>query len=84
VPLVVRRRAALDCGLSDGTGVTRQAITRRLNALAAAGLARDSRSGRERIWQPEPKRLESARRCLDQIADQWDVAIGRLKAFVEP
>ena len=69
--------------LSDGTGVTRQAITKHLNALAAAGLARDSRSGRERIWQLEPKRLENARRCLDEIADQWDAAIGRLRAFVE-
>src|SRR5712671_1031350 len=46
--------------LSDGTGVTRQAITKHLKALAAAGLARDSRSGRERIWQLEPKRLENA------------------------
>ena len=40
--------------LSDGTGVTRQAITKHLNALAAAGLARDTRSGRERIWELEP------------------------------
>jgi DNA-binding transcriptional ArsR family regulator len=69
--------------LSDGTGVSRQAITKHLNALAAAGLARDTRSGRERIWELEPKRLENARRCLDQIADQWDAALGRLKDFVE-
>jgi len=51
--------------------------------LAYAGLVRHSRSGRERIWELEPKRLEKARRCLDQISDQWDVAVGRLKAFVE-
>ena len=69
--------------LSDGTGVTRQAITKHLNALAAAGLARDTRNGRERIWELEPKRLENARRCLDQIADQWDAAIDRLRDFVE-
>jgi DNA-binding transcriptional ArsR family regulator len=69
--------------LSDGTGVTRQAVTKHLNALAAAGLARDTRSGRERIWELEPGRLENARRCLDQIADQWDAAIDRLRAFVE-
>jgi DNA-binding transcriptional ArsR family regulator len=69
--------------LSDGTGVTRQAITKHLNALAAAGLARNTRNGRERIWELEPKRLENARRCLDQIADQWDAAIDRLRDFVE-
>jgi DNA-binding transcriptional ArsR family regulator len=69
--------------LSDGTGVTRQAITKHLNALAAAGLARNTRSGRERIWELEPTRLENARRCLDQIADQWDAAIERLREFVQ-
>jgi DNA-binding transcriptional ArsR family regulator len=69
--------------LSEGAGVTRQAITKHLHALAGAGLAQDSRRGRERIWELEPGRLERARRCLEQISDQWDAAIGRLKAFVE-
>jgi DNA-binding transcriptional ArsR family regulator len=69
--------------LSEGTGVTRQAITKHLLTLADAGLIHDTRSGRERIWQLETKRLEKARRCLDQISDQWDDAIARLRAFVE-
>ena len=69
--------------LSEGAGVTRQAITKHLHALADAGLAQHSRRGRERIWELEPRRLEMARRCLDQISDQWDAAISRLKAFVE-
>jgi hypothetical protein len=34
-------------------------------------------------WELEPRRLEKARRYLDQISEQWDAAIGRLKAFVE-
>jgi len=69
--------------LSEGAGVTRQAITKHLHALADAGLAQHSRRGRERIWELEPRRLELARRCLDQISDQWDAAISRLTAFVE-
>jgi DNA-binding transcriptional ArsR family regulator len=69
--------------LSEGAGVTRQAVTKHLDALADAGLAQGSRRGRERIWALEPRRLERARRCLDQIADQWDGAIDRLRAFVE-
>ncbi len=69
--------------LSDGAGVTRQAITKHLNALSTAGLARNVKSGREQIWQLETRRLEMARRCLDHISDQWDVALDRLKAFVE-
>jgi DNA-binding transcriptional ArsR family regulator len=69
--------------LSEGAGVTRQAITKHLQTLADAGLVHDSRSGRERIWELETRRLEKARRCLDQISAQWDAAIGRLKSFVE-
>jgi len=69
--------------LSDGAAVSRQAITKHLETLAEAGLVRDARLGRERIWQLEPRRLDLARRELDRIGDQWDAAIGRLKAFVE-
>jgi DNA-binding transcriptional ArsR family regulator len=69
--------------LSDGTGVTRQAITRHLHTLGDAGLVRDSRRGRERLWELDPTQLVEARRALDRIARQWDDAIGRLKEFVE-
>src|SRR6185295_11890501 len=58
--------------LSEGAGVTRQAVTKHLHALAGAGLVRHSRRGRERIWELEPKRLARARRYLDEISDQWD------------
>lgn len=69
--------------LSEGTGVTRQAITRHLYALGDAGLVRHARRGRERVWELDRKRLEKAKRCLDQIALQWDAAAERLRAFVE-
>ena len=69
--------------LTEGTGVTRQAITRHLYALGDAGLVRNARRGRERVWELNLKRLEEARRCLDQIAAQWDAAADRLKAFIE-
>src|SRR5690348_6097566 len=69
--------------LSEGTGMTRQAITRHLYTLGDAGLVRNTRRGRERIWELDRRRLEKAQRCLDQIALQWDEAVDRLKAFVE-
>jgi DNA-binding transcriptional ArsR family regulator len=69
--------------LSEGTGVTRQAIARHLYALGDAGLVRNARRGRERVWELDVKRLEKAKRYLDQIAAQWDAAADRLKAFVE-
>lgn len=39
--------------------------------------------GRERIWRLEAKRLADVRRYLSEISDQWDDALGRLRAFVE-
>jgi DNA-binding transcriptional ArsR family regulator len=69
--------------LSKGTGVTRQAITRHLYSLDAAGLVRHARRGREQVWDLELKRIEKARQYLDHVAAQWDVAAARLKAFVE-
>lgn len=69
--------------LSEDAGVTRQAVTKHLVTLAGAGLARNRREGREQIWELEPRRLAIARRCLDDIADQWSVALDRLKSFVE-
>src|SRR5262245_17923438 len=69
--------------LSEGTGVTRQTITRHLYTLGDAGLARHTRRGREQVWELDGKRLEKAKQYLDQIAAQWDLAAERLKAVVE-
>lgn len=69
--------------LTDGTQVTRQAITKHLHALARAGLVRGSRDGREQIWEIQPQRLADATRYLEQISTQWDQAIARLRALVE-
>jgi DNA-binding transcriptional ArsR family regulator len=62
---------------------TRQAITKHLEVLSAAGLVRSDRRGRERIWNVEADRLDAARRYLDQVSMQWDQALGRLKQLVE-
>ena len=69
--------------LTAGSAVTRQAITKHLQILAEAGLVHDTRRGRERIWTLDTDRLEEARRSLDQIAQQWDAALERLRSFVE-
>jgi len=69
--------------LSRDAAVSRQAITKHLEALAGAGLASSFRRGRERLWRFEPGRLEEARLQLDRLSRQWDEALGRLKLFVE-
>ncbi len=69
--------------LTSGTEITRQAVTKHLHVLADAGLVHDIKVGRERLWEFEPTRLEEARRSLDVIAQQWDLALKKLKMAVE-
>lgn len=69
--------------LTEGSKVSRQAVTKHLCALEEAGLVCSDRAGRERVWKLQAGRLTEARRYLDQISDQWDQALGRLRALVE-
>jgi DNA-binding transcriptional ArsR family regulator len=69
--------------LTVGSAVTRQAITKHLRVLSAAGLVRHTRRGRERIWQLEPARLEIARTFLAEISHLWDTRVTRLRDLVE-
>ena len=69
--------------LTEGSDVTRQAVTKHLTVLAGAGLVHDFRQGRERVWELKTAQLEEARRALDVISKQWDAALERLQAMVE-
>ncbi|HXM55391.1 MAG TPA: metalloregulator ArsR/SmtB family transcription factor [Candidatus Dormibacteraeota bacterium] len=69
--------------LTAGGGITRQAVTKHLQVLAQAGLARSESLGRERIWTLDAEPLLTARQCLDDVSAQWDEALARLRALVE-
>jgi DNA-binding transcriptional ArsR family regulator len=69
--------------ITSGEQVTRQAITKHLGVLADAGLVRDLRRGRERLWEVDLAPLEVARSCLDVVAEAWDHRLARLRSFVE-
>jgi DNA-binding transcriptional ArsR family regulator len=69
--------------LTYGTSITRRAVTKHLQVLSKAGLARGVKTGRARLWEFEPARLDKARRSLDSIAEQWDHALHRLNAMLE-
>jgi DNA-binding transcriptional ArsR family regulator len=69
--------------LTEGSRVTRQAVTKHLRVLEEAGLVRGVRRGREKLFQIDPKPLDQARDTLDAISRQWDQALARLKSFVE-
>jgi len=69
--------------LTEGSDVTRQAITKHLRVLQESGLVRSARQGRESVWQLDQRRLAEARRYLDMISRKWDNALLRLSKFVE-
>lgn len=69
--------------LSENVSITRQAVTKHLATLEGSGLLEAMRSGRERVYQLQPARMQAAKRYLDQIAAQWDDALERLRAHVE-
>ena len=69
--------------LTEGTQLTRQAVSKHLRVLEDAGVVRSARAGRETLFELEAKSIDDARAFLDRIARQWDDALVRLKAFVE-
>jgi DNA-binding transcriptional ArsR family regulator len=70
-------------GLTAGTNVTRQAVTKHLHVLEDAGLVRSSRIGRKSIWELNPAQLDEVRRRLSEISGQWDKSLARLRNLVE-
>ncbi len=68
--------------LAEDATISRQAVTKHLEILEEAGLARSRRAGRERIFELRPQRLAVAHRYLDQIGRRWDAALDRLRTHL--
>lgn len=69
--------------LTEGAGISRQAVTKHLEALADAGLVQSAREGRRRIWTVRTERLAEAQAYLQRISRHWDEALERLRRHVE-
>jgi DNA-binding transcriptional ArsR family regulator len=69
--------------LSADTRLTRQAVTKHLQVLAAAGLVTSLRIGRETRFALRPEPINDASSFLEAITAGWDEALGRLKDLVE-
>jgi len=69
--------------LAEGSRLTRQAITKHLRVLERAGIVHSLRSGRENLFEFDPKPIESIKDYLNLVSAQWDQALTRLKSFVE-
>lgn len=69
--------------LTANTDISRQGVTKHLQVLAAAGVVKDVKLGRERHWQLDPAQIDEAKQALETIGHEWEMALGRLKAFAD-
>ncbi|MGA2149166.1 MAG: metalloregulator ArsR/SmtB family transcription factor [Bryobacteraceae bacterium] len=69
--------------LTEGTKLTRQAITKHLRVLEKVEIVHSVRTGRESLFRFDPQPIEAVRKYLDLVSAEWDQALARLKAFVE-
>jgi DNA-binding transcriptional ArsR family regulator len=63
--------------------VSRQAITKHLNALQEAGIVDIESRGRERIVTVRPGSLDAASAWLDDVGRQWDERLAALRMHLE-
>lgn len=76
-------RGASISRLAAALPMSRQAVTRHLQVLEAAGLIVSRREGRETRYAPQPQRLAEAGDWLAEVGAQWAGTLGRLKGHAE-
>jgi DNA-binding transcriptional ArsR family regulator len=69
--------------LTEGSQLTRQAITKHLRVLEDARIVRSVRAGRESRFAFDPEPIAEVKDYLDFVSEQWDETLARLKSFVE-
>jgi DNA-binding transcriptional ArsR family regulator len=69
--------------LTEGSRLTRQAITKHLRVLEGARIVQSVRAGRESRFAFDPEPITEISNYLDFVSEQRDQALGRLKSLVE-
>ena len=69
--------------LTEGSRLSRQAITKHLRVLESAKIVHRVRAGRESLYAFNPEPVVEIKKYLDLVSEQWDQALSRLKSFVE-
>jgi DNA-binding transcriptional ArsR family regulator len=58
--------------------ISRQAVSKHLSALGAAGLVDARRAGRETLYELQPQVLDSAAEWIAEVGTEWDDRLARL------
>ena len=69
--------------LAAGLPISRQAVTKHLNSLSAAGLVARERSGRDVRYRVTPEPLSGAVQWMTEVGAEWDERLARLQASLQ-
>jgi DNA-binding transcriptional ArsR family regulator len=79
----LRRGSAPVNDIASGFRMTRPAVSRHLRVLRRAHLVREKRSGRERIYELTPDRIEHVARWAEEYRQFWHDSLTNLKRHLE-
>src|SRR5262245_21284560 len=79
VEALAARDTATATELASELPVTRQAVSKHLNALGSAGLVASERRGRETHYRLTPEALSQALAWMEQVGDQWERRLDALR-----
>jgi DNA-binding transcriptional ArsR family regulator len=81
--LLAAQAGATATTLAKRLPVSRQAVTKHLSVLDAAGLVSGSRVGREVRYAVRPVALDATARWMAALASEWDRRLANIKRVAE-
>src|SRR6202453_2668882 len=69
--------------LTEGTKLTRQAVTKHLPVLERVRMVHGTREGRQTMFQFNPQPVIEMKEYLEMVSRHWDVALARMKSLRE-
>jgi DNA-binding transcriptional ArsR family regulator len=82
IQAISERGSATATELAADRDVTRQAVSKQLNALADAGLLRARREGRETRYEVTPEPLSDAMAWMAVVGGRWDERLAALQRLL--
>jgi DNA-binding transcriptional ArsR family regulator len=79
VEALASRETATATELASELPVTRQAVSKHLNALGSAGLVASERRGRETRYRLTPEALSQALSWMELVGAQWERRLDALR-----
>jgi DNA-binding transcriptional ArsR family regulator len=79
VEALAERGDATATELASELPVTRQAVSKHLNALEDAGLVEGTRAGREVRYRLTPGNLGAAVSWIERVGEEWDARLAALR-----